>query len=92
MSTFNMQIVTPDGLFFNGKAEKIIVRAAMGDLCVLAGHADLVSPINEGAVKITLENGNAKTARCKGGFISIKRNTAKIVSCGFVWTDDNIPY
>ena len=45
MSTFHLQIVTPDGGFFDGEAEKLIVRAIDGDdpgpafaLCNGAGH------------------------------------------------------
>ena len=32
MSTFHLQIVTPDGGFFDGEAEKLIVRAIDGDV------------------------------------------------------------
>ena len=32
MSTFHLQIVTPDGGFFDGEAEKLIVRASGGDV------------------------------------------------------------
>ena len=38
MSTFHLQIVTPDGGFFDGEAEKLIVRAIDGDVCILARH------------------------------------------------------
>ena len=36
MSTFHLQIVTPDGGFFDGEAEKLIVRAIDGDVCIPA--------------------------------------------------------
>ena len=37
MNTFHLQIVTPEGMFFDGQAEKIIVRTIEGDVCVLGG-------------------------------------------------------
>ena len=38
MSTFHLQIVTPDGGFFDGEAEKLIVRAIDGDVCLSLIH------------------------------------------------------
>ena len=45
MSTFHLQIVTPDGGFFDGEAEKLIVRAIDGDVCILARHSPYVTAL-----------------------------------------------
>lgn len=85
MNTFDLQIVTPDGVFYNGKAQKVIVRAVTGDLCILSGHADLVSPVGKGDIRMVTENGDIKTAFCEGGLLSVKNGAAKIVSDSFEW-------
>ena len=38
MTPFKLKIVTPDGLIFDGEAEKLIVRTTGGDICILARH------------------------------------------------------
>ena len=38
MTAFDLKIVTPDGLIFDGQAEELIVRTTSGDLGILAGH------------------------------------------------------
>ena len=45
MSTFHLQIVTPDGGFFDGEAEKAHLRAIDGDVCILARHSPYVTAL-----------------------------------------------
>ena len=45
MSTFHLQIVMPDGGFFDGEAEKLIVRAIDGDVCILARASPVPSAV-----------------------------------------------
>ena len=40
MSSFSLKIVTPDGMIYDGEAEKLIVRTTGGDVCILARHLD----------------------------------------------------
>ena len=48
MTPFKLKIVTPDGLIFDGEAEKLIVRTIGGDVCILARHMDYVTPLGMG--------------------------------------------
>ena len=41
MNTFHLQIVTPDGLMFDGDAEKLLVRTTEGDVGIMSGHCDM---------------------------------------------------
>ena len=47
MSAFSLKIVTPDGLIFDGQAEKVIVRTTAGDMAVLAKHIDCVAALGK---------------------------------------------
>ena len=38
MSTFPLQIGTPDGLLFEGDVTRVVCRSITGDLAILAGH------------------------------------------------------
>lgn len=87
MNTFHLQIVTPEGMFFDGQAEKIIVRTIEGDVCVLGGHSDYVAPVATGQARVTTENGDTKTAQCSGGLLSVKKRVTRLVANTFEWTE-----
>ena len=38
MMPFNLKIVTPDGLAYDGQAEQLIVRTMTGDIGIMARH------------------------------------------------------
>ena len=48
MSTFHLQIVTPDRMVFDGEAQKIILRTVNGDVCILPHHIDFAIPLGIG--------------------------------------------
>ncbi|MCC8169679.1 MAG: ATP synthase F1 subunit epsilon [Oscillospiraceae bacterium] len=88
MSTFHLQIVTPDGLMFDGSAESILARTAEGDVGILSGHADYVTPLSTGIMRVTLEGGEVKTAACSGGLLSVKDSVTRIAADTFEWAED----
>ena len=74
MNTFHLQIVTPDGLMFDGDAEKLLVR-------------DYVTPVDTGVAKVTT-NGDVRTAACSGGLLNVKKGTVRLVASTFEWSED----
>lgn len=72
MNTFHLQIVTPDGLMFDGDAEKLLVRTTEGDVGIMSGHCDYVTPVDTGVAKVTT-NGDVRTAACSGGLLNVKK-------------------
>ena len=87
MSTFSLQIVTPDGLFFDGQAEKLVVRTLTGDVCILARHCDYVTALGMGEAQVFLENGK-RTAACIGGMLSVTDGHVRLVPTTFEWAED----
>lgn len=87
MATYHLQIVTPDGLHFDGEAEKLIVRASEGDLCILAHHANFVTTIGKGEAKITVD-GQDRYAACNGGMLSVTNGKVRLVPITFEWAED----
>ena len=65
MNTFHLQIVTPDGLMFDGDAEKLLVRTTEGDVGIMSGHCDYVTPVDTGEARVTT-NCDVRTAACSG--------------------------
>ncbi len=86
MNSFPLQIVTPDGLLFDGAAEELIVRTASGDLAVLAGHVNCVCPLGMGRA-VVVANGEKRAAACIGGILSVLDGLVRLVPTTFEWAD-----
>ena len=86
MTPFKLKIVTPDGLIFDGEAEKLIVRSTGGDVCILARHMDYVTPLGMG-MAIVEAGGKRRTAACIGGMLSVSDGEATLVPTTFEWAD-----
>jgi len=86
MSTFSLQIVTPDGSFFDGEAEKLIVRTVGGDVCILARHCDYVTALGMGEAQIFTESGK-RSAACIGGMLAVTGGRVRLVPTTFEWAD-----
>lgn len=67
MNTFHLQIVTPDGLMFDGDAEKLLVRTTEGDVGIMSGHCDYVTPVDTGVARVTT-NGDVERRRVRADF------------------------
>ncbi len=87
MSTFDLKVITLDGVMFDGEAESIIARTSVGDVCILARHSNYVGTIEIGKVRIKTESG-VKEAACAGGFLSFSDNKARLVATTFEFADD----
>ena len=87
MKEFHLQIVTPDGLSFDGKVESLLVRTSCGDVEILAGHADLFSSMAIGRVRI--KNGEKTLfGSSSGGFVSVEAGEVKLICTTFEFKDD----
>ena len=86
MTLFPLKIVTPDGLIFDGQAEKHIVRTTSGDVAILARHINYVTPLGMGQAVVVTENGR-RTAACIGGMLSVMNGEVTLVPTTFEWSD-----
>lgn len=85
--TFHLQIVTPDGLAFEGEADKISVRTQDGIIGILARHIDYVAPLGMGEAVITV-NGTDRRAACIGGMVAVQNGSVRLVATTFEWAED----
>ncbi|MBR3495025.1 MAG: F0F1 ATP synthase subunit epsilon [Clostridia bacterium] len=74
MSTFQLKISTPEGLRFDGEAERIVVRGALGDLAILARHIPMMTPVRAGACRVVLPDGRVHTGKTQGGLLTVGRD------------------
>ena len=86
--TFHLQIVTPDGGFYDGEAEKLIVRAQGGDVCILPRHAPYVTALGIGEATVVLPGDQRRKAACSGGMLSVTGDDVRLVATTFEWAED----
>lgn len=84
--TFPLKIVTPDGLIFDGQADKLIVRTTTGDVAILARHINAVFPLGMGQA-IVDSDGQRRTAACIGGLLSVVDGSVTLVPTTFEWSE-----
>ena len=83
MSSFHLQIVTPDGLFYDGQAESLNLRAAQGG----PRQTTFVTTVGMGPATVGLD-GNARTAACIGGMLSVINGEVRLIATTFEWAED----
>ena len=84
--TFPLKIETPDGLIFDGQADKLIVRTTTGDVAFLARHINAVFPLGMGQA-IVDSDGQRRTAACIGGLLSVVDGSVTLVPTTFEWSE-----
>ncbi len=87
MASFNLQVVTPDGLMFSGEAQSLTVRSVEGDVCILPNHINYLTALGMGEARITAD-GKTRRAACIGGMLSVQDNDVKLVPTTFEWSDE----
>ena len=86
MKEFHLQIVTPDGITFDGMAESLLVRSETGDIEIMAGHADLFASLGIGRARIKT-GGESRIGSAAGGFISVSQSGVKLIATTFEFKD-----
>ena len=87
MKSFNLKIVTPDGLVFDSEVESLLVRTDDGDVEFLAGHIDYMASLGTGRARIKHE-GKDKLASVSGGFVTVKGGEVKLVAITFEFKEN----
>jgi F-type H+-transporting ATPase subunit epsilon len=87
MSTYALQIVTPEGLRLDTQVEALHLRTSDGYVSIRAGHADYIATLDIGIVTVTVE-GKERKAACGGGFLTVSRGEARLLATSFEYAED----
>ena len=87
MSTFHLQIVTPDGLYLDDQVESVTVRTTEGDQTILKNHSPYVAALGIGTMRVK-QNGKTRTAAVSGGFLSTTKEVTRVVAVTVEWADE----
>lgn len=88
MATFHLQIVSMDGLIFDGQAERVSCRTIHGDMAILARHCNYCTAIGMGRGEVILEDGTKRYAACIGGMLTMMDNVCRLIATTWEWQDE----
>ena len=55
--TFGLRVISVNGIFYDDRAEEIILPCADGELAVLANHEEMILALSDGVIKIKKAGG-----------------------------------
>ena len=87
MKSFNLKVVTPDGLIFDSPVESLLVRTDDGDVEFLAGHIDYMASLGTGRARIK-QDGKDRFASVSGGFVTVKGGEVNLVAITFEFREN----
>jgi F-type H+-transporting ATPase subunit epsilon len=77
---FQVQIITPSNIVYNGEVESLIVPGEAGYLGVLADHAPLISTLKPGTITVKESSGQTRKFNVPGkGFIEVVKNQVTLL-------------
>jgi len=84
---FQLDILTPERAFYSGPAEGVAVTTPDGEICVLAMHAPLVTPLEIGTIQLNIA-GQWKEAFISEGFMEVGHSRTVIFTQACEWPED----
>jgi F-type H+-transporting ATPase subunit epsilon len=76
---YPVELITPEGVAFEGDAEMVVVPGSAGQLGVLAHHAPLVSLLDPGETRITDGEGQVRRFVTDSGYLQVRKNRAIVL-------------
>ena len=88
MANFHLEIVTLDGLKYEGEVERLTLRTITGDLAILARHTNYCTAVGMGTAKLRFPDGKEREAACVGGMLSVMDGVCRLLPTTFEWSDE----
>lgn len=77
---FNLTILAPENVIYEGKAVSLIVPSELGFMGVLADHAPLIANLRGGRITVKKDSGEREIFESGGnGFIEVLKNNVTVL-------------
>ena len=77
---FQLKIVTPDQLFYEGNVEHVMAPGYNGYFGILQNHAPFVTPITKGQLTYREPGGKTSAVKVEGGFLEVLKNRVLVLT------------
>lgn len=88
MASFQCDIVSAEHEIFSGPVQSLSATGSLGELGILPGHAPLLTGINPGPVRLTLEDGSEDVFFASGGYLEVQPGIVTILADTALRADD----
>ena len=83
-----LEIVTPNGLIFDGDVKVVTLPGKEGEFGVLPQHAQLVSLLDAGLITVENSDGSETIIAINGGYVKVDENKVSCIVDGAVLISD----
>lgn len=80
MSTFLLEIVTPERIVYAEQANMIIAKGAEGELGILPNHIPLVTPLRIAPITVKKQGSPDHFIAVNGGFMEVRKDKVVILA------------
>ncbi|WP_058300311.1 F0F1 ATP synthase subunit epsilon [Gorillibacterium timonense] len=80
MSTFRLEIVTPERKVFDHDVNMIVVEGVEGQLGILPNHIPLLTPLKISPVRIKTDGREEEVVALGGGFMEVRKDKVVILA------------
>jgi F-type H+-transporting ATPase subunit epsilon len=77
---FEVQLVSPEAILFEGSAEMVVCRALDGDIAFLKDHVPYLGVLDDDAVRIIQPDDAETAAAVHGGFVQMNGDKLVVLS------------
>jgi F-type H+-transporting ATPase subunit epsilon len=78
-STFEVEVLTPEGEVFSGEVRQVSTRTAVGEIGILANHAPLLAALKPAELRLHVSDSETKTFAQAHGWLQVFGNHARLL-------------
>ncbi len=79
MTTFGVEVFTPEGEIFSGEVHQISTRTSVGEIGILANHAPLLAQLRPAELRLHVSDSETKTFAQSHGWLQVFGNHARLL-------------
>ena len=84
MELMKLEIITPNGVIFDGEVKQVNLPGSEGEFGVLAGHATLVSLLDTGVIVYDRADGREVAVAINSGYVKVDEEKTTCIVDGAV--------
>lgn len=86
--TIQCDIVSAEREIFSGLVEMVVINGTMGDMGIAYGHAQLLTGINPGPVRVIKQGGSEEIYYVSGGYLEVQPYHVTVLADTALRADD----
>ncbi|SFB70027.1 ATP synthase F1 subunit epsilon [Butyrivibrio sp. YAB3001] len=79
LPTFGLQVISVNGMFYDDRAEEIILPCSDGELAILSGHEEMILALSDGVLKIKKPGGEWIYGVVSLGSVQVANNRCIVI-------------